>query len=176
MASSIEAIKSKVQDILPSRSAPVGEARTIYIDTDVGADDETADGSEKKPYQSLGHAYIHHQTGDDKISYLVRQSVTGAVSTDGDPSERLVWREPAKSAVKKAQNALDQYKKKLLKQQQVAAQEEEKEKARLKNLEEAKRIVIKEDPSLPKAVKITIGNKNVELGEGDVKGTRVKVS
>merc|ERR1712000_36370 len=29
---------------------------------------------------------------------------------------------------------------------------------------------------LPKAVKITIGDKNVELGEGDVKGTRVKVS
>src|SRR5436305_1691584 len=29
--------------------------------------------------------------------------------------------------------------------------------------------------SLPKAIKITIGNKNVELGEGTSKGTRVKV-
>jgi asparaginyl-tRNA synthetase len=173
MASSIEAIKAKVQDVLPSRSAPASGSHVIYVDTDVGADNETADGSEKKPYQSLSYAYI--QTGNDKASYLTRQSVTGPVSADGDPSERLVWKEPAKSAVKKAQNALDQHRKKLLKQQQVAAQEEEKEKARLKNLEEAKKIVIHENPALPKAVKITIGDKNVELGEGDTKGTRVKV-
>lgn len=174
MASSIEAIKAKVQEVLPSRSAPASEGRPIYVDTDVGADDETADGSELKPYQSLAYAYI--QTGNDKASYLTRQSKTGAVSADGDPSERLVWKEPAKSAIKKALNALDQHKKKLLKQQQVAAQEEEKEKARLKNLEEAKKIVIHEDPSLPNPIKITIGNKNVELGEGDTKGTRVQVS
>jgi asparaginyl-tRNA synthetase len=173
MASSIEAIKAKVQDVLPSRSGPASDSYTIYVDTDVGADSESGDGSEKKPYQSLPYAYI--RTGNDKASYLTRQSVTGQVSADGDPSERLIWKEPAKSAVKKAQNALDQHKKKLLKQQQVAAQEEEKEKARLKNLEDAKKIVIHENTSLPKAVKITIGDKNVELGEGETKGTRVKV-
>lgn len=176
MASAIEAAKAKIQEVLPSRSAEKSDSPVVYVDTDVGADDETADGSEQKPYQSLAHAYIHHHLVNDKTSYLTRQSKTGPVSADGDPSERLIWKGPAKSAVKKAQNALDQHKKKLLKQQQVAAQEEEKEKARLKNLEEAKKVVIKEDPSLPKAVKITIGNKNVELGEGSVKGTRVKVS
>lgn len=148
---------------------------TIYIDTDTGADDETATGTESKPYKSLAFAFIQHGGADGK-QYQSRASTTGPVSADGDPAERLVWKEPAKSAVKKAQGALDAHKKKLLKQQQAAAQEEEKEKARLKTLEEAKKIVLKEDESLPKAVKITIGDKNVELGDGDVKGTRVKVS
>ena len=148
---------------------------TIYIDTDTGVDDESATGAESKPYKSLAYAYIQ-QGGSEGKTYQSRSSETGPVSEDGDPAERLVWKEPAKSAIKKAQGAFDAHKKKLLKQQQAASQEEEKEKLRLKNLEDAKKIVLKEDPSLPKAVKITIGNKNVELGEVDVKGTRVKVS
>ncbi|KAI9742622.1 MAG: hypothetical protein M1818_003763 [Claussenomyces sp. TS43310] len=171
MASAIDAIKDKVQDVLPSRQAPTGQM--IYVDTDTGKDDTSADGSENKPYQSLAYAYIHQ--GTEGKSFVTRSSVTGAIGADGDASERLAWKEPAKSAVKKAQNALDQHKKKLLRQQQAEAAEKEKERQRLKNLEDAKKIVLKEDDSLPKAVKITIGDKNVELGEGDVKGTRVKV-
>jgi asparaginyl-tRNA synthetase len=146
----------------------------VYIDTDVGVDDSTADGSESKPYKSLPFAYIQHADSTGK-TWLTRASTTGPVAENGDASERLQWKEPTKSAIKKAQGALDQHKKKLLKQQQAAAGEAEKEKARLQNLEEAKKIVIKEDESLPKAVKITIGNKDVQLGEGEVKGTRVKV-
>lgn len=148
---------------------------TIYVDTDVGADDDTATGEESKPYKSLAYAYLQHD-GADGGKYQSRASTTGPVSADGDPAERLAWKEPAKAAVKKAQGALDAYKKKLLKQQQAAAQEDEKEKARLKTLEDAKKIVLTEDPSLPKAVKITIGHKDVELGAGEIKGTRVKVS
>ena len=148
---------------------------TIYIDTDTGVDDEAATGAESKPYKSLAYAYISHG-GSEQKTYQWRSSETGAVSADGDPAERLVWKEPAKSAVKKAQGALDAYKKKLVRQQQAASQGEEKEKLRLKILEDAKKIFLKEDLSLPKAVKITIGQKNVRLGEGDVKGTRVKVS
>lgn len=148
---------------------------TIYIDTDTGADDETTIGTESKPYKSLAFAYIQHGGSEGK-TYQTRASTTGPTNADGDPAERLVWKEPAKSAVKKAQGALDAHKKKALKQQQAAAQEEEKEKARLKNLEDAKKIVLKEDSSLSKAVKITIGDKNVQLGEGEHKGTRVKVS
>ncbi|KAL3424978.1 asparaginyl-tRNA synthetase [Phlyctema vagabunda] len=148
---------------------------TIYVDTDTGVDGETTIGSETQPYKSLAYAYIQHG-GSESKTYLSRSSETGAVSADGDPAERLVWKEPAKSAIKKAQGALDQHKKKLVKQQQVAAQEKAKDDARLKNLEEAKKIVLTEDSSLPKAVKITIGQKDIELGEGDVKGTRVKVS
>ncbi|EKD17616.1 uncharacterized protein L3040_006738 [Drepanopeziza brunnea f. sp. 'multigermtubi'] len=149
---------------------------TIYVDTDVGVDDETATGAESKPYKSLAYAYIQHDGSDGGRTYKSRASTTGPVSADGDPAERLAWKEPAKAAQKKAQGALDAHKKKLVKQQQAAAQEEEKEKARLKTLEDAKKIVLTEDSSLPKAVKITIGDKNIELGEGEVKGTRVKVS
>ena len=147
----------------------------IYIDTDTGADNESATGAENNPYKSLAFAYIQHNGSEGKI-YKSRASTTGPVSADGDPAERLIWKEPAKSAVKKAQGALDAHKKKLLKQQQAADQDQEKEKARLKTLEDARLIVLKEDASLPKAVKITIGQKNVNLGEGDVRGTRVKVS
>jgi asparaginyl-tRNA synthetase len=151
------------------------KSTTIYVDTDVGLDEESQPGTESKPYKSLAFAYIQ-QGGSEGKNYLSRASTTGPVSADGDPAERLVWKDPAKAAVKKAQSALDAHKKKLLKQQQQAVQEGEKEKARLQHLEEAKKIVLKEDPALPKAVKITIGDKNTELGEGDVKGTRVKVS
>jgi asparaginyl-tRNA synthetase len=151
------------------------KSTTIYVDTDVGLDEESQPGTESKPYKSLAFAYIQ-QGGSEGKNYLSRASTTGPVSADGDPAERLVWKDPAKAAVKKAQSALDAHKKKLLKQQQQAVQEAEKEKARLQHLEEAKKIVLKEDPTLPKAIKITIGDKNVVLGEGDSKGTRVKVS
>jgi asparaginyl-tRNA synthetase len=147
----------------------------IYVDTDVGLDEESQPGTESKPYKTLAFAYIQ-QGGSESKTYLSRASTTGPVSVNGDPAERLVWKDPAKAAIKKAQGALDAHKKKLLKQQQQAAQEEEKEKARLKHLDEAKKIVLEENPSLPKAVKVTIGDKDVELGEGDIKGTRVKVS
>jgi asparaginyl-tRNA synthetase len=147
----------------------------IYVDTDVGLDDENATGEESKPYKSLAYAFIQHN-GTEGATYQSRASTTGPVSADGDPAERAIWKDPAKAAIKKAQGALDAHKKKLQKQQQLAAQEEEKEKARLKTLEEAKKIILKEDESLPKATKITIGHKDVQLGEGDVKGARVKVS
>jgi asparaginyl-tRNA synthetase len=151
------------------------KATTVYVDTDVGLDEESQPGTESKPYKTLAFAYIQ-QGGSEGKTYLSRASTTGPVSADGDPAERLVWKDPAKAAIKKAQGALDAHKKKLLKQQQQAAQEEEKEKARLKHLDEAKKIVLEENHSLPKAVKVTIGDKDVELGEGDIKGTRVKVS
>ncbi|OBT46895.1 asparaginyl-tRNA synthetase [Pseudogymnoascus sp. WSF 3629] len=174
MASTLDAVKAKIEEVLPTRSAQADSTNAIYIDLDAGKDEEGADGSEAKPYKSLGYAFIQHGGAENK-SYLQRASVTGAVSADGDPSERLAWKEPAKSAVKKAQNALDQHKKKLVKQQQIAAAEAEKEQQRLNNLEDAKKIVLTEDASLPKAVRTTTGDKEIKLGEGDVKGARVKI-
>ncbi|KAI0396892.1 asparaginyl-tRNA synthetase [Xylariaceae sp. FL0594] len=142
-----------------------------YVDTDVG-DDETGDGSESKPYKTLPRAYIQNFQ-KPTLQYLIRASVTGPVGPDEDPSVRSLWKEPAKSAVKKAQNAVDAHKKKLQKQQQAAAAEEEQKKARLQNLEAAKKIKLQK-PDLP-AQKIKIGRKDVELGDGEKKGTRVQV-
>lgn len=152
-----------------------GSADKIYIDTDAGADDTTADGTETKPFKSLAYAYIQNAdtTG---LTYLSRASVTGALAEGEEPSARLAWKEPAKSAVKKAQGALDIHKKKLAKQAQLQAAEDAKKQQRLDNLEAAKKIVLKQDESLPKATKITIGTKDVELGDGDKKGARVKIS
>ncbi|KAI1655115.1 asparaginyl-tRNA synthetase [Daldinia decipiens] len=145
-----------------------------YVDADAGKDDETADGSEQKPYKSLAYAYIQNFEKPTP-QYQTRASETGPVGPDEDPSVRLLWKEPAKSAVKKAQGALDAHKKKVQKQQQAAAAEAETKKQRLQNLEAAKKIVLKQDESLPKPIRIKISRKDIELGEGDKKGTRVKV-
>ncbi|KAG9253941.1 asparaginyl-tRNA synthetase [Emericellopsis atlantica] len=153
------------------------EGAKIYIDTDAGTDDTaSADGSELKPYKTLAFAYIQDLDKPSPPSYLIRSSVTGPLTADEDPSVRLIWKEPAKSAVKKGLAGVEQHKKKLAKQQQAQAAQEEQQKQRLKVLEDAKKIVLKEDASLPKAEKITIANKDVALGEGEKKGARVKVS
>ncbi|KAI0155073.1 asparaginyl-tRNA synthetase [Hypoxylon sp. FL1284] len=145
-----------------------------FVDTDAGKDDETADGCDFKPYKTLAYAYIQNFEKPTP-QYQIRASVTGPVGADEDPSVRLLWKEPAKSAVKKAQGALDAHKKKVQKQQQAAAAEEALKKQRLETLEAAKKVVLKQDESLPKPVKIKISRKDVELGDGDKKGTRVKV-
>ncbi|POS76853.1 asparaginyl-tRNA synthetase [Diaporthe helianthi] len=146
------------------------ENETVYVDTDAGVDDASADGSESKPYKSLAYAMIAN-IEQPTTKYLSRASKTG-----DDPGAALQWKDPAKSAVKKATSAVDQHKKKLAKQASSAAVEEEARKQRLKNLEEAKKVIIKQDPSLPEARKLRIDDKKVELGEGDKKGERVKVS
>jgi asparaginyl-tRNA synthetase len=154
----------------------VKDSGKCYIDTDTGVDDvAAADGSEAKPFKTLAFAYIQH-LDQQAPDYQLRSSVTGPIAAGEDPSVRLVWKEPGKSAIKKAQAGVEQYKKKQAKLQGAAAAEEEQKKQRLQNLENAKKIVLKQDESLPKATKITIGQKDLELGEGDKKGARVKVS
>merc|ERR1712000_665286 len=149
----------------------------VYVDTDAGVDNAAiADGSESKPYKTLAYAYIQNLNAPSTPEYLLRSSVTGPLAAGEDPSVRLVWKEPGKSAVKKAQAGVEQHKKKLAKQQQAQAQKEEEEKKKLQTIEDAKKLVLKQDASLPEAKKITIGEKDLELGEGDKKGARVKVS
>lgn len=154
--------------------APAGK---VYIDTDVGKDDESADGSEAKPYKSLAFAYIQ---GLDKpaAEYLMRSSTTTPAGADAaDEAAKLEWKAPAKSAAKKAQTLLDGHKKKLARAQQTAAKEEEQKQQRAKNLEAAKSVTISEDPALPKAKTIKLWQKDVPLGDASKKvtGTRVKV-
>ncbi|KAL6850982.1 hypothetical protein ACO1O0_008108 [Amphichorda felina] len=155
----------------------VKDAAKCYIDTDTGVDDTAAaDGSEAKPFKTLAFAYIQNFGQPAPPQYLQRSSVTGPIAAGEDPSARLVWKEPGKSAIKKAQAGVEAHKKKLAKQQAAQAAEEEKKKQRLQILEDSKKIVLKQDESLPEPVKITIANKDVELGDADNKGTRVKVS
>lgn len=153
---------------LAERVKPEGDGK-CYVDVDAGLDESSADGSESMPYKSLAYAMVAN-IDRPTITYLTRASKTG-----DDPAAAQLWKEPAKSAVKKATSAVDAHKKKMAKKAASDAKEEEAKKARLNNLEEAKKVVIKQDPSLPEAKRIRIDDKSVELGEGDKKGARVKV-
>ncbi|EFX02730.1 asparaginyl-tRNA synthetase [Grosmannia clavigera kw1407] len=149
----------------------------VYVDTDVGIDDETADGTEAKPYKSLAYAYIQNidKTGKE---YLMRASTTTTAGGDAaDEAMRLQWKAPAKSTAKKAQTLLDGHKKKLAKLQQTQAKEEEQRQQRAKNLEAAKLVKLSEDTTLPAAKTIKLWQKDVPLGEAakGSKGTRVRV-
>lgn len=158
---------SAIQE-LAERVKPEG-ASSRYVDVDTGLDDASADGSEAKPYKSLAYAMIAN-IDNESTTYLSRASKTG-----DDPAAALEWKEPAKSAVKKATSAVQAHKKKQEKKAASDAKEEDAQKARVANLEAARKVTIKQDSSLPEAKRMRIDDKSVELGEGDKKGARVKV-
>ena len=60
-------------------------ADTVYVDEDVGRDEESVAGSETAPYKTLLFAMIQHP----KATYQTRKSETGPVDANGDPSARL---------------------------------------------------------------------------------------
>lgn len=151
-------------------------ATPVYIDEDVGVDDASTLGTEASPYKTLLQAMKSH--GSESISYLTRKSVTGAVSEDGDPAARLEWKPATKSALKKATNLFDAWKKKEAKTADLAMREKEEAAKRQQVLEDAKKVVITEDSSLPAPVRIRLDEQDpakITLGTKDNEGTRVKV-
>jgi asparaginyl-tRNA synthetase len=152
---------------------------SIYIDEDVGQDDSTASGSETAPYKTLLHAFLQHAPEDGR-QYLMRKSQTDPPGDNVDPTAKLEWKPAAKSAMKKASSLFEQRKKKAAKEQELAIREKQESEKRQQVLEEAKKVVIKEDPSLPKPVRIRLDVTDpavVKLGspESDTPGTRVRV-
>jgi asparaginyl-tRNA synthetase len=149
---------------------------TYYIDEDVGHDIPEQTGDESLPYKSLGYAVL---TRGETAKFLTRKSVTGEVAEGADATSKLEWKEVAKSAMKKAVNYAKAQKKKQEKDQQLLAQRTKEEHDRNKVLDEAKKIVIEEDKSLPQPIKIKLDDtdpKKITLGDGkDTKGTRVRV-
>ncbi|EJF60667.1 asparaginyl-tRNA synthetase [Dichomitus squalens LYAD-421 SS1] len=117
----------------------------IYVDEAAGSDD-TGKGSQEAPYQSLAFALYTHPDGQFQIR------------KDADTP----YDEPTQSALKKAKKGADGIEKKKKKAEELA-QREAKEKAEArerkeKKLEESKKIVLQEDPGLPKATKAKIAN------------------
>ncbi|KAL2819900.1 hypothetical protein BDW59DRAFT_151046 [Aspergillus cavernicola] len=152
---------------------------SIYIDEDVGRDDSTATGSESAPYKTLLHAFLQHPPSDG-AQYLIRKSQTEPACEGADPAAKLEWKPASKSATKKATNLYEQRKKKAAKEQELAIREKQESEKRRLVLEEAKKVIIKEDQSLPKPVKIRLDETDpaaVTLGtpESDTPGTRVRV-
>lgn len=153
---------------------------TIYIDEDVGRDESPANGTETAPYKTLIHAYVEHPPTTEGIQYLTRKSQTDAAGEDVDPAAKLEWKPATKSAMKKANNLWEQRKKKAAKEQELAIREKAEADKRQKVLEEAKKVVIKEDTSLPKPVRVRLDVTDpaiikLRTPESDEAGTRVRV-
>ena len=116
----------------------------IHIDETAGSDD-TGEGTQEKPYKSLGQALFNH---GPTSSYLIRKDQT------------VQYDEPTQTSLKKAKKTADGIEKKKKKQEELAERNakekgEENEK-REKLLEESKKIILEEDVSLPKATKVRI--------------------
>lgn len=155
-------------------------APSIYIDEDVGHDDASATGTESAPYKTLLHAFVQHAPTTEGIQYLTRKSHTDAAGEDVDPAAKLEWKPATKSAMKKATNLWEQRKKKAAKEQELAIREKAEAEKRQKVLDEAKKVVITEDASLPKPVRIRLDETDpavvsLRTPESDVPGTRVRV-
>lgn len=153
------------------------EKPSIYIDDAVGQDSDAADGSQAKPFKTLSFAYLQHT---DQAQYLIKN----ADKAEDEPD----WKPAAKAALKKAANYADAQRKKASKEKELVLRQQKEQEERDHALEEAKKIVITEDLSLPKAVKIDLGETRpeiVKLGSGDRtkevdysspdRGTRVRV-
>ncbi|KAF3395187.1 Asparagine--tRNA ligase, cytoplasmic [Talaromyces pinophilus] len=151
----------------------------VYIDEDVGKDDSSANGTEAAPYKSLLHAMLQHAPTTEGIKYLTRKSVTGPVE-EGNEAARLEWKAPSASAVKKSTRLYEGAQKKAAKAQEIAIREKAEAEKRQVVLEEAKKVVIKEDASLPKPVRIRLDVTDpaivkLRTPESDEPGTRVRV-
>ncbi|KAF2477944.1 asparaginyl-tRNA synthetase [Lindgomyces ingoldianus] len=149
---------------------------TYYIDEDVGVDSKAQTGTEDLPYKTLGFAVLTH---GETAKFLTRKSLSGDVPEGSDATSRLEWKPVAKAAMKKAINYAKAQQKKAAREQELLAMRMKEEADRKKVLDEAKKIIIKEDTSLPHAERIKLDETDpakVKLGNGsDVKGTRVRV-
>ena len=96
-------------------------------------------------------------------NYLTRKSVTGPVNEDGDPTGRLQWKPASLSALKKATKLYEQRQRKAAKGDQLAIREKEEAEKRAAVLEEAKKIRITQDLSLPKATRVFLDEKDPKI-------------
>lgn len=157
--------------------------QTIYIDEETGAD--SAAGTRESPFKTLQQAFLKF---GDSVEYLVRKREAEPAADGANADVASEWKPAAKAAMKKAVNYADQQKKKAAKEKDLVIRQQKEEEERQKVFEEAKKIKIEEDTSLPKAVKIKLDEKDpqvVKLGSGertkDVdysapnRGTRVRV-
>ncbi|MCJ1223387.1 hypothetical protein MMC12_000027 [Toensbergia leucococca] len=163
--------------------------KDVYVDEDVGKDDPSAEGTEQSPFKTLLFAHIQHPpTPSEGPQYFTRKSETGPVGKDGDPAERHEWKPATKSALKKVTNLYEQHKKKVAKGDEIAIREKKEAEKRQESLQEAMKIKITQDSSLPHATKILLNEKDPKIvklrsgtSEKDVdysegRGSRVRVT
>ncbi|KAH7883255.1 asparaginyl-tRNA synthetase [Phlebopus sp. FC_14] len=119
---------------------------TIYIDQASGVD-APGNGSIEQPYQSLAFAIFSTPAADvDSTQYKIRKS------------SEVEYDAPTQSATKKAKKDAQGLEKKRLKAEAEEKEIRERQEKREKRLEESRKVVLVEDPSLPKSVKSKIVN------------------
>lgn len=120
----------------------------IYTSDTLG-DDETGDGSEGKPFKTILQAM--RKAGFEPFPLIY---------VDGKDLQK--YEEASKSQMKKIQKIWTREK---YKQDDKTKKETEDAEKRNKNLEEAKKIIIVEDKSLPEAVKVKISDGKFQIME-----------
>lgn len=141
--------------------------QTYYVDETVGNDDPTTPGTVERPFKTLTQAMKSY--APETSTYLIRKSEAG-----NEPE----WKTPSDSAMKKSRKLYDQHKRKQAQADERAMKDREEEMRRLKILEDAKSVEIKEDSSLPAPVRIRLDEEDatrIKLGTADSPGTRVRV-
>jgi len=138
-------------------------ADTIYVREGLT---ETPNGSETAPYNK---ACDYLATLEDPNKSTAKIMVWTKEEGEGDNAETFSWQEIKKSQLKKQVGAAKTIKKKAGASADKAAKEAAKEASRLQNIEDAKKIVIKNDESKEvTACKIR--------GTTELRGSRVKIN
>ncbi|KAF5355457.1 hypothetical protein D9758_006297 [Tetrapyrgos nigripes] len=114
---------------------------TLYVDEAAGSD-TTGKGTQELPYQSLGFALF--SATSTEVKFLIRKDAS------------VPYDEPTQSSLKKAKKTAEGLEKKKKKQEEQAERDAAEKAKKDKVLEESKKIVLAEDPSLPKASKAKI--------------------
>lgn len=120
----------------------------IHVDEKAGSD-TTGQGTPDQPYETLAFAlFTHpHQISEPAPQFLIRKDSAGT------------YEDPTQSALKKAKKGADGLEKKRKKAEEATAKDaqadiEEKER-REKLLAESKKIVLKDDDTLPKPTRVS---------------------
>lgn len=116
---------------------------TIYIDQAVGVD-SPGNGAIDRPYQTLAYAIFTTPSPEvDRTVFQIRKSADAEY--DG----------PTQSATKKAKKDAQGLEKKRLKAEAEEKEARERQERREKRLEESRKVVLVEDPSLPTPSKVS---------------------
>lgn len=149
----------------PAKDSATQHHMPIYIDEVYGSDDAKTIGTKMDPFKTILAAHIKFPPTSSTPTpvYYTR------VKKPGNDAQE--WKEATKSALKKAAARFGDW----LKARERQNTEEAKRQAAL---DEARKVIIEQDSSLPAAVKMKISAKQpqgIVLGNDTVTGTRVRV-
>lgn len=137
-------------DPIPTSTAPATSATQpilIHVDETHGAD-SSGDGSPSLPYQTPAHALLRHGPAPP-LEILVRKAA-------GEPYQPI-----SGAGLKKAKKTVEGIEKKKKKEEELAARDAQAKKDQAEKLaakiEASKKIVLKEDETLPKATRVRYG-------------------